>query len=290
LAIDLHLHSTASDGTVTPAGIVDLAAAARLSAISLTDHDNLDGIEEARRRAAEVGVGFIPGAELSVVWGEATAVHLLVYYLEPSPGPLQDRLAWLRRARATRNARIAERLGALGLEIELAETQAEAGGDVVGRPHFAAVMVRKGYVPDMGAAFDRYLAAGRPGYVERERLEAFEAIRLARASGAVPVVAHPHTIGVGRDEYAARLTALVDAGLGGIEAHYAEYEPEQRAHLASLCAQLGVVATGGSDFHGAYKPGIEVGTGRGDLVVPDDVLTALEAERREGQAPPGTLR
>jgi hypothetical protein len=145
----------------------------------------------------------------------------------------------------------------------------------VGRPHFAAVLLRKGYVTSIRDAFDRYLAAGRPGYVNRERLDAVTAIRLARASGAVPVIAHPHTLGITAGEFRAAFEQLTEVGLGGIEAYYAEYRPEMRRHLAEICRALGIAATGGSDFHGSYKPGLEVGTGYGDLSVPDDTLDSL---------------
>ena len=131
----------------------------------------------------------------------------------------------------------------------------------------------------MRTAFDRYLATGRPGYVARERLEASEAIELARASGAVPVIAHPPTIGVSADDYARAFTELAELGVVGIEAWYAEYEDPLRRHIAGLCESLDLVATGGSDYHGAYKPGLSVGVGRGDLVVPDEVVSLLDARR-----------
>ncbi len=206
-------------------------------------------------------------------------MHMLVYHLEPGPGPLQDRLAWLQHSRATRNERMIERLRGLDIDIDMDDVSAEAGEGVIGRPHFAAILVAKGYVPDMAAAFDRYLAAGRPGYLPRDRLDAGEAITLAIASDAVPVVAHPHTIGVPEEGYEAVFAELAAMGLGGVEAHYAEYSPELRVHLAALCDRVGLVATGGSDFHGRYKAGLHVGVGRGDLAVPDDVVEQLQERR-----------
>lgn len=252
--------------------------AAGLTTIALTDHDTLDGIAEAAEAAAEGGIGFIPGTELSVDWPTGT-MHMLVYHLAPGPGLLQDRLADLREARERRNHVILERLARLGIDIPFAEVEAESGGGVIGRPHIAAVLVARGHAADIPDAFDRYLAQGRPGYVDRTRLAAAEAIDLARRSGAVPVIAHPHTLGVSQAEYSAAFSELAAVGLGGIESYYAEYSPELRLHLAGLCDQLGLVATGGSDYHGRYKPGLEVGTGRGDLVVPDDVVAALDAAR-----------
>jgi predicted metal-dependent phosphoesterase TrpH len=140
-------------------------------------------------------------------------------------------------------------------------------------------MVRKGYVADIKDAFDRFLANGRPGYVKRRRLDATEAVHLARASGAVPVIAHPHTLGVSVDDYETAFRELVGEGLGGIEAYYGEYEPAVRSHLADLCRDFGIVPTGGSDYHGTYKADLNIGIARGDLVVPDETVALLEEQR-----------
>lgn len=278
MPVDLHLHSRFSDGSDDPEAIVAAAAAAGLSTIALTDHDNLEGIERARAAAAEFEVELISGTELSVEWPRG-AMHLLVYFLEPGSGALQDEMRRIRDGRRNRNLEMIEQLNRIGLEISVAEVEAEAGEGVTGRPHFAAILLRKGYVESLSDAFDRYLAAGRPGYVPRLRLEAARAIELATASGAVTSVAHPHTLGVSADDYGRAFSDLVAAGLGGIEAYYAEYSPEVRHHLAGLAAQLDVVATGGSDYHGSYKPGLAIGTGYGDLAVPDQAALSLFAAR-----------
>ncbi len=204
-------------------------------------------------------------------------MHLLVYHLLPGPGPLQDRLASLQAGRDERNAVVVERLATLGWPITIEDVIEESGGGVVGRPHIASVLVRIGAAESIADAFDRWLARGRPGYVDRVRLGPEEAIGLALRSGAVPVLAHPHTTGVSADDYGRTFAELADMGLAGIESWYAEYPVELRRHLASLAAGLGLVATGGSDYHGAYKPGLSVGTGHGDLVVPDDVVAAIAA-------------
>lgn len=280
MPVDLHLHSRISDGTDPPERIVDLAVEAGLSALALTDHDTLGGIAAAASRANQRGIRLIPGTELSVDWVNGGAMHMLVYFLEPGSGPLQDRLDWIQQARSARNARMVGLLAGAGVELSLDEVAEEAGGAVVGRPHFAAVMTRKGYTKDLADAFDRFLAQGRPAYLPRERLSAAEAVTLARSSGGVPVIAHPHTLGNSVDEYQAAFAELADHGLGGIEAYYSEYDPELREHLASVATDLGLVATGGSDYHGEYKPNLRVGTGRGDLVVPDRTVADLEDNRR----------
>jgi predicted metal-dependent phosphoesterase TrpH len=279
VAVDLHLHSVYSDGSDTPEEIVAQACAVGLTGIALTDHDILAGIPEAEAAARQQGIRFIGGTELSVAWG-TEAMHLLVYFLEPGPGPLQNRLDELRASRARRNDEIVSRLTALGLDISIDEVRREAGTGVVGRPHFAGVLIDKGYVDTVPEAFDRYLAAGRPAYVPRMRLTAAEAIMLSRRSGAVPVIAHPHTINLNADEFAAGFRDLVSIGLGGIEAHYSEYTPELRTRIAEICDELGIVATGGSDYHGKYKPHLSIGYGKGDLRVPDAVFDRLEAARR----------
>jgi predicted metal-dependent phosphoesterase TrpH len=276
LAVDLHLHSTQSDGTDPPAEIVRLAAEAGLTALALTDHDTLDGVPEARRAADALGIDLISGTELSVNWPTGT-MHLLVYHLEPGPGPLQDELAALREARTTRNEQIVARLNELGIEMSVEDVLVESGGGVVGRPHIAAVLVARGHADSIPDAFDRYLASGRPGYVDRRRLDAIETIDLATQTGAVAVLAHPHTLGIAAADFETAFAQLAAAGLGGIESYYAQYEPELRAHLAAICGRLGVIPTGGSDYHGRYKPGLAVGRGQGDLSVPDDIVDRIAA-------------
>lgn len=276
MAVDLHLHSDRSDGTDPPTHVVELAARAGLTTLALTDHDTLDGIAEAREAAALHGVRLIPGTELSVEWPTGT-MHMLVYFLEPGRGPLQDTLQGLRTARHDRNRRILGALAEVGIDITYEDVTERARGDVVGRPHIAAVLMERGHATDIADAFDRYLAKGRVGYVDRQRLAAREAIELARASGGLPVIAHPHTLGLSRHEFAASFTELASHGLAGIEAWYAEYDPELRTHLAGLADRLGLIATGGSDFHGRHKPALSVGSGRGDLEVPDSIVEQLDA-------------
>ena len=280
MAVDLHTHSDRSDGSDPPEDLVAAAAAAGLSAVALTDHDTLDGVPAARSAAATHGIELVPGTELSVDW-PGGVMHMLVYFLEPGPGPLQERLEELRAGRHRRNLEMVSALRTQGIEIEYQEMEAKAGrGGVVGRPHMAAVLVEKGAADSIADAFDRYLARGRPAYRERARLEYSDAARLARASRAVPVLAHPHTIGVNSEEYGEAFREVADAGVQGIEAYYAEYTPDVREAIAAMARGLGLVATGGSDYHGTFKESIALGTGRGDLEVPDGVLRELRARRR----------
>ena len=276
--IDLHTHSTASDGSDKPAALMAIAASAGVSAVALTDHDTIEGLAEARAAAAEAGVRLVQGCELSCEVGSAT-MHLLVYFLEDGPGPLQDRLSGLQATRADRNRRIVGVLQDHGLDITLDEIAAEAGGGSVGRPHVAGVLLGKGYVSSVQEAFDVWLAKGRPAYLDRERLLPAEAISLAHASGAVAVLAHPTSLGYEGPALEKFVAGLAADGLDGMECEYGRYTPELRAALRAMADRLGLAVTGGSDYHGRYKPDLAVGSGLGDLAVPDSLLDALEARR-----------
>lgn len=280
MAVDLHTHSDRSDGSDSPAELVRKAADLRLTAVALTDHDTQEGIELARQTADELPIELIPGVEISCEWSPG-AMHLVVLFLEPGAGPLQDRLVELQESRSQRNRRIADRLRRLGIDITMDEVFAESRVGVVGRPHFAAVLVRKGVVVDIPSAFTDYLGNHAPAYVPRTRLEPEEAITLARASGGVPVLSHPHTLGHNSaEEFAATYRRLVSAGLIGIDAYYGEYTPSEREELARITRSFGMIPSGGSDYHGSYKEGLELGSGRGDLVVPDSILEELRDAHR----------
>lgn len=274
MAVDLHVHSTASDGTLTPSELVGRALETGLQAMALTDHDTMVGWDEAVAAADGTGLELIPGTELSLEY--EGGMHLLVLWLQPGPGPLQDRLEELRRGRNERNSRVLEALRHHGIDISEEELAEEAGGGTVGRPHIASLMMRKGHVPDIATAFELWLGRGRPGYASRVRLSAAEAIGLARSSGAVPVLAHPHTLGISRAEAMAKLLhELTDHGLVGLESIYSSYQRHERDGYSRLARRFGLVPSGGSDFHGGYKPGLELGVGYGDLHVGESVLEEL---------------
>jgi len=286
--IDLHTHSRVSDGSETPARVAELAAAAGCSALALTDHDSLAGLDEAGRVAAELGVRLVPGCEVSCrkpappegAAPIAGSVHVLVYFVTPGAGPFQDELVKLRGDRAVRNQELAARLVELGTGVRYDDVVAEAGDEGgVGRPHFARALVAAGAAADVDDAFDRYLADGRAAYVPKARIDPPDVARLAHESGGVAVLAHPLSTGLGPRALERLVAELADGGLDGIEAVYASYSHDQRTALREIAKRCGLVATGGSDFHGTFKPGLNVGTGRGDLRVPDDVLRALEERR-----------
>ena len=273
--IDLHSHSTASDGSDEPVALVQRAAAAGVKALALTDHDTQSGVRAAQLEANGLGIELIPGTELSLGW-EGGAMHVVVLFLEPGPGPLQDRLSALRDARDARNLEILEALISLGLPVSAEEVFAVASGESVGRPHIAAAMVSRGYVSSIAEAFDLYLGWGRPAYRPRWRLAPEEGIALALESGGVPVLAHPHTLGLNNsEEVSITLRRLKGAGLRAMECYCPLYSPIEREGYAALAARFGLLPSGGSDYHGSFKPGIELGVGRGNLLVPEGLLDAL---------------
>ena len=279
MAVDLHVHSTASDGSVPPSGLVAMGLQLRLQALALTDHDTQSGWTEAAAAAEGTELELIPGVELSLDY-EGGGMHLLVLWLEPGEGPLQDRLVGLQAGRDTRNARIVDALNDAGLSLTVDQVLEESGGGSVGRPHIAAVLVSQGHVPDIRTAFDLWLARGRPAYFDRPRMDPAEAIALARESRGVPILAHPHTLGVTTAEKMARtLTELREHGLVGLEAVYAAYRRHERDGYAHLARRFGLVPTGGSDFHGTYKDGLELGYGYGDLSVGIGLLDELREHR-----------
>ncbi len=275
MPVDLHSHSTSSDGTDSPSELVEIAVAKGLTALALTDHDTQEGLPEARSAAVRTDLELIPGTELSLDF-DGGGMHLIVLWLEPGQGPLQDTLKGLQDGREGRNARIVGVLGDMGMPVSIEEVEEEAGGGSVGRPHIAAVMVRKGYAPDIKTAFDLWLGNDRPAYVGRPRLNPEEAIKLARQSGAVPILAHPHTLGIHRAAAMSTiLSRLRSAGLVGLEAHYSAYRQHERYGYADLARRFDLIASGGSDYHGSYKPGLGLGDGFGDLVVPESILEEL---------------
>lgn len=263
---DLHTHTTASDGLRTPSQLVAEARAAGLAAIGLTDHDTVDGVAEAIE-AASTDLMVIPGIELSATVGAAEA-HILGYFVDPASDALLIALADFRGQREARMRRFAVRLTELGLPVAYDEVLAESGAGSVGRPHLARVLVRRGYVTDIAEAFERYLAFGRPGFIEKDDVTAETCIALIRNAGGVAVLAHP--FGTGDPEGLA--VRLMAAGLGGLEVEYGAYDEPRRGILRDIAARHDLVATGGSDYHG---PEHREHNRLGDGLVPMSTVAAL---------------
>ena len=244
--VDLHMHSTASDGSRTPADVVRAAAFAGLAAIALTDHDTVAGLAEAQVAGAELGVRIVNGVELSAVEGDAET-HLLGLHLRDVL-VIERELGALRDMRERRGQRIVEKLVALGVLVTFADVLAQASGGAVGRPHVARALVADGWATDVRDAFDRYLGAGKPAYVAKDQLGMADAIAIIHSAGGLAVLAHPG--GAGTRE---RLTALMALGLDGGEVRHPGHSPSDTARLSAVAAQLGLVISGGSDWHGAAE-------------------------------------
>lgn len=273
LRADLHAHTTASDGTLSPTALVELAARVGLGAIAVTDHDHVGGLDEARAAGARLGVEVIAGIELSVTHPVGD-VHLLGYFVDDRSPPLLAELARLRDVRERRAEIIVERLNALGVAVTLAEVEREAAGGALGRPHVARALVKRGAVASVAEAFDRYLADGRPAAVPKAKLSARDAIALLHAAGGVAVLAHAVTIPeASREPLVRELSAL---GLDGLEVHHSKHDATMREALGALASELRLVPTGGSDFHGENKPDVALGS----VTVGAEVVAALRGRAK----------
>ena len=256
MRIDLHTHSTVSDGTLTPAQVVAAAAEAGLDVVALTDHDGIDGWADARAAAERLGVGFVPGVELSCRWyavDPAIPLHLLAYYVDPAHAELAAEMARVRSAREHRAERIVELMRADGVDVTWDEVQRYAAGATVGRPHLAQALIRRGLAATVADAFVPSML-GERWRLPKEDTDVFRALSLVLAAGGVPVFAHPRATKRGRVVPDELIKQMAGAGLFGLEADHEDHTPEQRAEVRALAADLGLVVTGSSDFHGANKP------------------------------------
>jgi predicted metal-dependent phosphoesterase TrpH len=279
--IDLHAHSTASDGSFSPAEVVRLAKEAGLKAVALTDHDTTDGLAEAVAAGQELGVEVIPGVEISAQYTD-DSMHILGYFLDFHSGRLEERLAVLKQARKERNPKIIAKLNALGVKITMGQVERISGGGQIGRPHIARALLESGYVTSIQQAFDIYLKRGGKTYVAKFRFPPAEALEMIREDGGIPVLAHPFTLGLGS---AAALKELLQdlkaLGLAGIEVFYADHTPEQEARYLKLARELGLLITGGSDFHGDNKPEVTLGKIPSRNRLTYDLVTAMKDWRRK---------
>lgn len=274
--IDLHLHSTFSDGDLTPEALVDRAADAGVNAIALTDHDTVDGIPRFLRHGRDRLRELVPGVEISVDCPRGT-LHMLGYFIDHTDTMLNKILQRIRNGRSDRNKQILRKINELGMPLPWSEVQSFAGEDVVGRPHFAQAMLARGYIKNVKAAFDVYLAKGKPAYADRLRLPSADSIRAIRAGGGVPVLAHPFTLDLSESELSDFVATLANEGLQGIEAYYPEHSKTRTQQYLALAKRFDLAVTGGTDYHGTMTPKIRIGTGFGRLSVPDELLDRLRA-------------
>ncbi|MCL4498744.1 MAG: PHP domain-containing protein [Chloroflexi bacterium] len=266
--VDLHVHSTASDGTLNPRELVEAASAIGLSAIAICDHDSVEGIDEGLAAGKLLGVEVVPAIEISTI-ASGWDTHLLGYFIDHKAPTLLGILGRLRESRKARAEKIVNELNRLGVNLALEDVQAEADGGAVGRAHIARALVGTGAVSGLQEAFSKYLAKGRPGYILKDVLEPFEAIELIHSLGGLVSLAHP-----GVTKSSAYLDILITHGLDAIEAYHTEHSPGQRAFYAKLARQKGLLVTGGSDCHGSKSA---YGMTIGSVPVSDRVLDDLKA-------------
>lgn len=274
--VDLHIHSTASDGSVSPLEIIQIAEKAGLGAIAITDHDTLEGSAEALRYQQGYEVEILPGIEISAPFRSGT-MHILGYLIRLDDVPLREALEVVQRSRATRNLQILAKLQNLGFEVTYDEVFQVAGEGQIGRPHIAQALLRKRVVQSIEEAFVRFLKQGGPAYADRYRLEPAEAIQTILHAGGVPVLAHPSSLHTENESDLETVVAgLKELGLKGIEAYCTGHGFARTAQYKRLAHRQGLLVTGGTDFHGAIKPAVHIGVGNGDLRVPYTVVEELK--------------
>ncbi len=280
--IDLHVHTSMSDGTYSPAEVVHMAYEKRLRAIAITDHDTVAGVEPALRAAEDFGVQVIPGVEMSTEWPEGI-MHILGYLIDVQDAPLLEALDRLRSGRMDRIPRIVEKLRSCNVIISAEDVRREAVGGAPGRPHVAEIMMRHGYVRTIQEAFDRYLGKGAPAYVDKQKMSPSRAIRLIVEAGGLAVLAHPYSLNSETDAaLEGILEELIGFGLAGIEAYYPRHTKPQEKLYLNLAKKLHLAVTGGTDFHGGTKPEIELGRIPGHEPMPYNILDDLRQARSRG--------
>lgn len=280
--IDLHTHTTASDGTLTPKQLIQHAHEVGISVVSVTDHDTTDGLADARDEAERVGIFLIPGIEISAEYSAKGTMHILGYFIDDENDSMVEALDFLKRSRRLRNPKMIKLLNDAGVSITMEEVVEEAGGGQVGRPHFAKVMIKKGFASSVNDAFDRYIKKGGPCYVNKERLSPEKSIELILSAGGIPVIAHPKTLNVQDFNDLKKLVAtLVDYGMMGMECYYYSHTKTETKNYIGIAQELGLLVTGGTDFHGENKPKIKLGVGKGNLKIPDELAEGLIAAHEE---------
>ncbi len=274
--IDLHIHTTASDGTFTPEEVVREASRIGLAAVAITDHDTAAGYARAAAEGENCGLEVVPGIEISTKF--RSAVHILGYYIDAQSPALGEVLDWMHRDREERNVKLCAMLRESGVDIDIERMHARFG-DLVGRPHFAEIMIENGMARDMNDAFERLLNKNKPFFIPRQFLPIERSIEIIREAGGTAVLAHPFQYRL--DDAALRelIEHCMESGLEGMECRYSGYDAAQTAYLEALAAEYGLVRTGGSDFHGAIKGEIRLGEGKGGLNVPYAFLEELRSRR-----------
>lgn len=276
--IDLHCHSIFSDGSNTPEELVALADQGGVSALALTDHDTTSGLERFMAAGEESLVETVPGIELSAEFRGAT-LHILGYFFDFQCSEFQQALEWVREGREERNFQILEKLKALGYQLTMDDVRKHAGDELVGRPHFAAALLEAGHFKHPNKIYRQLLGKGKAAYAERRRLSPEQCVQLIRKAGGIAVIAHPGQMKLTGTKLRKLIRQLKEHGLGGLEVLHPSHHPHQVLAFERICADFDLAPTGGTDFHGALTPDLKLGSGFGDLMVPDDWVNALKARQ-----------
>lgn len=288
--VDLHTHTTFSDGTYTPQQIIDYAIQKGLSAIAITDHDTLDGVSVAMDYASDKPIEVISGIELSTsyfrhddTYDFETEIHIVGLFLDTEFSVLSEKLTDIHKNREKRNLEVIKKFNSLGIPITLADLEEVAGGNIITRAHFAKALLKGGYITSTQECFDRYLGKNKPAYVPREKLDYTQSISLIEQSGGIAVLAHPLLYKLGTKSLETMLGDLKNAGLTAIEAIYSTHSPSDIKYVKMLAQKNKLLISGGSDFHGDNKPKLDLATGYGNLCVPYEVLEDLKGALNNGK-------
>lgn len=273
--IDLHVHSNASDGTFSPEALIAEAHKAGLSAMALTDHDTMDGVAAAAKAAGPYGIELVPGIELSTTY-RGFEVHVLGYYLSPDHPGLRQKTEEFRDFRATRNVRMAARLREEGFDITMEQLLARFPDCILTRAHFARYLYETGQIADIQIAFRDYIGDQCKCYIKRPQISPIEAVTLIREAGGLAALAHPALCKLPQEDFLHMVRQMQEAGMCALEAVYSENSAAQERQMRQLASSLGLLITGGSDFHGANKPHIQLGRGKGNLRIPYAFLQSLQ--------------
>ncbi len=272
--IDLHTHTTCSDGSMTPEELVDHAKKAGLSAVAVSDHDTCDGVETALKAGKKCGIEVIPAIELSAK--SDTETHILGYFIDPNSTALKDAVDYIRKVRTQRIGETCEMLEKFNIHVTLDEVCEKAKGGILCRAHLAKIMTEKGYSKSPKDAFNTWLNVGCPAYSESQALTDTEAIDLIKKSGGDAYLAHLHLTKKPHDELDKFVCRLASEGLCGIEGYYTDYTPQMADEYRALAKKYGLKISGGTDFHGSFKPHISIGTGLGEMRIPYSVLENMK--------------
>ncbi len=277
--VDLHVHSRCSDGTLTPSGLVDHAIEKGLSAVALTDHDTVDGLDELMEYAKDKPIEVIPGIEYSTEYN-GRDVHIVGLFIDYKAPVFLEYLTRFKQSRTDRNYKLCANLRGAGIDITYEALLDAFPGAVITRAHYAAFLLDRGYVKSRKEAFERYLGDNTPYFLHREKVTPEEVIEVTLKAGGIPILAHPTLYKLGHEQLDVLVRRLKDAGLMGLECYYSTYTPSEERQMRALAEKFNLLPSGGSDFHGANKPGLELAVGYGKLYVPDGVLAGLKRTLR----------